>query len=466
MDQHVALAPLEVDIDLVRRFGLAGPRYTSYPTADRFLDDYGAAEQAAWLERREEGGFRQPLSVYVHLPFCQSICYYCACNKIITRDRSKAGPYVAYLEREIDLVAPHLGAYRRITQLHLGGGTPTFLPDDALRRLMTALRARFEFAADGEYSIELDPRTTPRATVALLADLGFNRASLGVQDFDPDVQKAVHRIQPAEQTLDTLAAARAHGFRSINFDLIYGLPKQGVDTFARTLETVLAAAPDRIALYNYAHLPERFKPQRRISEADLPDAETRLAIFMQAVTMLGQAGYVYIGLDHFARPDDELALAQRTGRLHRNFQGYSTRAECDLLALGVSAISRIGASYAQNVRTLEAYEAAIDAGRLPIVRGVSLSRDDLMRRAVIMALMCHGEVAVESIELAYLIDFDAYFATELGELRGYIDLGLAKYEDGWISITPKGRLFARVVCMIFDRYLRQGRTAATYSKVI
>lgn len=466
MDTHVSASPFEVDVDLIRRFGLAGPRYTSYPTADRFVDAFGPDHHVDWITRRNEGGLRQPLSVYVHVPFCQSICYYCACNKIITKDRSRGTPYVDYVAREIAMVAPHLGRDRRITQLHFGGGTPTFLHEPDLRRLMQTLRDTFEFTPDGEYSIEIDPRTTPPAVVALLAELGFNRASLGVQDFDPDVQKAVHRIQPAEMTMETLAAARAHGFRSINFDLIYGLPKQRVETFTRTLDRVLDAEPERIALYNYAHLPQRFKPQRRINDADMPDAETRLAIFLKAVEMLGEAGYVYIGLDHFARPDDELAHAMRTGRLHRNFQGYSTRADCDLLALGVSAISKIGASYSQNVRTLEEYREAIDAGRLPIMRGVELTRDDLMRRAVIMALMCQGELAVQSIELAYLVDFESYFAPELAELESYVQLGLARHEDGWISITPKGRMFARVICMIFDRYLKSGRTEATYSKVV
>ena len=461
-----AAAPVEIDLDLIRRFGLAGPRYTSYPTADRFGERFDGALQAEWLGRRQVGALRQPLSVYVHIPFCQTVCYYCACNKVVTRERGRSTEYVDYLLREIDLAAPHLGTDRRTTQLHFGGGTPTYLLESDMRRLIGRLDEVFEIDPRAERAIELDPRTAPPATVALLASLGFNRASLGVQDFDPAVQEAVHRIQPAETTMATLAAARAHGFESINFDLIYGLPRQTVSSFRRTLDRVLEALPDRIALYNYAHLPERFKPQRRINAAELPDGETRLAIFLQAMRALTDAGYVYIGLDHFARPDDELAVAQRVGRLHRNFQGYSTRADCDLLALGVSAISKIGPTYSQNARELPEYYRLIDAGRLPVVRGMTLSRDDLARRAIIMALMCHGEVSMEAIELAYLVDFRAMFAREMAEIDRLAGLGLVRVDDGWIAVTPRGRFFVRVVAMVFDRYLRESATTARYSKVV
>jgi len=456
-----------VSPELLQQMDLNGPRYTSYPTADRFVEAFGEHDYIQALEQRRTGpAYSGPLSLYVHIPFCESLCYYCACNKIITKDRNRGIPYVDDLARELQLLAPHLGHDRRLAQLHFGGGTPTFLEADSLSRLMATLREHFQFTPDGEYSIEIDPRTTPPEVVAHLASLGFNRASLGVQDFDPEVQRAVHRTQPAEMTLLTLAAAREHGFRSINFDLIYGLPKQTVASFSRTLEQVLEARPDRIALYNNAHLPERFKPQRRIAATELPDGETRLQIFLTAARMLGEAGYVYIGLDHFARPDDELAHAQRTGRLHRNFQGYSTRADCDLLALGVSAISRIGASYSQNVRTLEEYRAALAEDRVPVMRGMSLTRDDLIRRAVIMSLMSHGEVSLDSIEIAYLIDFRTYFADELESLKEYMDLGLVGLDDGWLTVTPKGRLFVRVVCMAFDRYLTRTETRAQYSRVI
>ena len=458
-------AAIEVDPELIRRFGVNGPRYTSYPTADRFVEAFDANAHASWLERRNIGGISTPLSVYVHIPFCQSICYYCACNKIITKDHSRSERYLRYLARETEMQTALLGDERRISQLHWGGGTPTFLSQDEMSTLMAMLRDRFEFTSDGEYAIEIDPRTTPPATIEHLARLGFNRMSLGVQDFDPDVQRAVNRIQPADMTLTALRVARANGFRSINFDLIYGLPKQSMRTFARTLELVLDAEPDRIALYSYAHLPERFKPQRRIHETELPSAEERLKIFELAVRTLSGAGYDYIGLDHFARPDDELSVARRTGRLHRNFQGYSTRANADSLALGVSAISKIGPIYSQNAYELDDYYDAIDQGRLPILRGLELSRDDLVRRSVIMALMCQGEVSFESIEISHLISFSSYFERELESLREYERLGLVEIDDEWLSVTPRGRLLVRVICMVFDKYLRQ-TTQARYSKVI
>jgi len=454
------------DAETLRRFGFSGPRYTSYPTADRFVEAFDASAFAGWLARRNIGGVKQPLSLYVHVPFCESICYYCACNKVITRDRSKAQKYVQYLIRELDLLVPHLGGDVRVEQLHFGGGTPTYLAHADMQALMQALRERFEFAANGEFAIEVDPRTVDAARVASLAGLGFNRMSIGVQDFDPAVQRAVNRIQPAERVFEVLQAARRNGFESINFDLIYGLPKQTVATFANTLERVIEAGPDRIALYNYAHLPGVFKPQRRIAEEDLPDAEARIEIFMSAMMSLSEAGYVHIGLDHFAKPDDELSVAYRNGRLHRNFQGYSTHADCDLLAVGVSAISKIGPCYAQSVRTLDDYYDLLEQGRLPVMRGIELTRDDLARRAIIMALMCQGEVSIESIEIAHLLDFRRYFAPELAELQRFASLGLVNLAADWISVTPRGRLVVRAICMVFDKYLRAEQTRARYSRVI
>jgi len=456
---------LVIDPVLIRQHDVSGPRYTSYPTADRFVEAFGDTQLEQWLAKRNIGGISQPLSVYVHLPFCESICYYCGCNKVVTRDHGRAAKYIRYLERELELLAPRLGD-ARIGQLHWGGGTPTFLSRDEMRALMGALDARFTRSADFECAIEVDPRHAPHGTLEFLASLGFNRVSLGVQDFDPEVQKAVHRIQPEEMTRRVTEEARANGFRSVNFDLIYGLPKQTLDSFNRTLDRVIDLDPDRIALYSYAHLPTVFKPQRRIMPADLPSAETKLQILTLAIGRLTRAGYVYIGMDHFAKAHDELAIAQRQGRLQRNFQGYSTRPESDLIGLGLSAIGRIGPTYYQNQKRLDDYYAALDAGQLPVARGLELSADDLVRRAVIQALACHFTVSIESIELAYLVSFRSYFAPEMNELRRLQEDGLVDVSDEWISVTPRGRLLVRVICMVFDRYLREAKARASYSRVI
>ena len=459
------LATADVEIPapaLLRRFDVPGPRYTSYPTADRFVEAFDAAAQAHWLEQRPS---HVPLSLYVHLPFCDTVCYYCGCNKIATKKRERIAPYLQALALEADLVRGHL-ATSRIEQLHLGGGTPTLLSEAELAGLMEMLDARFPRAADGEYGIEVDPRSTDPAKVRRLGSLGFNRMSVGVQDFDPAVQRAVNRLQGFDITAATIEAARGAGFRSINLDLIYGLPKQTPASFAQTLDQVLQLAPDRIALYHYAHLPERFPAQRRIDVAMLPSPGQKMTILREAIERLGAAGYQYIGMDHFALPDDDLARAQRDGRLHRNFQGYSTRAECDLVGLGVSAISRIGPTYAQNDRVLESYYETVRRGELPIVRGVLLERDDLVRNAVIMALMCHFEVSKESIATAHLIDFDAYFARELVALEEFADAGLLNIDDEWISVRPAGRMLIRAIAMVFDRYLRQDERARRYSRVV
>jgi len=461
---------LVIDPVLIRRHDVSGPRYTSYPTADRFVEAFGDAELKQWLGKRNIGGISQPLSVYVHLPFCENVCYYCGCNKVVTRDHGRAAKYIEYLEKELGLIAPLLGANNRICQLHWGGGTPTFLSREEMSALMGALDATFKRASDFECSIEVDPRHSPPGTMEFLGRLGFNRVSLGVQDFDPDVQKAVHRIQPEEMTRRVVAEARAvrgnAGFRSVNFDLIYGLPKQSLDSFNRTLDRVIELDPDRIALYSYAHLPTVFKPQRRIVPADLPSAETKLQILTLAIGRLTRAGYLYIGMDHFARPDDELAIAQRQGRLQRNFQGYSTCPESDLIGLGVSAIGRIGPTYYQNQKRLDDYYARLDDGRLPVARGLELKADDLVRRAVIQALACNFRVSIESIELAYLVDFRSSFAAEMNDLRRLQEEGLIDVSEEWISVTPRGRLLVRIVCMVFDRYLRESQARAQYSRVI
>lgn len=453
---------------LVRRFDISGPRYTSYPTADRFIEAYTEQDYAQALEQRRNGpsALALPLSLYVHIPFCASLCYYCACNKIITKHHSKSEEYLRYLSREVDLHTAVVGTGQVVSQLHLGGGSPTFMNDDELRQLMGMLRRNFSFTPGGEYSIEVDPRTVDAGRLDTLAELGFNRLSFGVQDFDPAVQKAVHRVQPAEQVFALVEAARSKGFESINVDLIYGLPRQSPESFARTLEQVVALRPDRIALYAYAHLPERFKPQRRINTIELPVGSAKLSMLSQSLTSFLGAGYVYVGMDHFALPNDSLAVAKRQGRLHRNFQGYSTQPDCDLIALGVSSIGRIGATYSQNAKTLDEYYDRLDQGRFPVVRGLALSRDDVLRRAVIMALMCQGQLQFESIDLAYLIEFRSYFAAEMQELASLQEQGLVVVDDSGIQVTAQGWFFVRAVAMVFDRYLQTDRTRAKFSRII
>lgn len=452
---------------LLRRFDVPGPRYTSYPTADRFVEAFTADDYAQTLRQRNElGAHGRPLSLYVHVPFCESLCYYCACNKIVTRHKSRGREYLVYLAREVALQAAQLGRGAVVTQLHLGGGTPTFLDDRDLRELLSMLGEAFTLSPDREQSIEIDPRTVDGHRLARLAEMGFNRLSFGVQDFDPDVQKAVHRIQPANQVFDLVASARGLGFGSINIDLIYGLPLQSTRSFDRTLVQVCELRPDRIALYAYAHLPARFKPQRRIAVDELPDARTKVEMLSRSIAALTEAGYVYIGMDHFALPEDPLAVAKRQGRLHRNFQGYSTQPECDLVALGVSAIGRVGATYSQNAKTLEEYYDHLDQGRLPVVRGLALTRDDVLRRAVIMALMCQGHVDFESIGLAHLVDFKRYFASELVALAPLAAQGLVHLRDHEIELTPMGWFFVRAVAMVFDRYLQADRNRTRFSRIV
>jgi oxygen-independent coproporphyrinogen-3 oxidase len=454
--------------ELLRRYDVAGPRYTSYPTADRFVEAFGEADYLQALAQRREGVAAKayPLSLYVHIPFCESLCYYCACNKIITKHHERGDEYVRYLTREVELTVKHMGAGQSVSQLHLGGGSPTFLSDNELNALMAMLRRSFTLVPGGEYSVEIDPRTVTRERLANLAQQGFNRLSFGVQDFEPAVQKAVHRIQPAEQVFDLVAVSRELGFDSVNVDLIYGLPMQTPETFERTLHQVVKLRPDRIALYAYAHLPERFKPQRRIHAVDLPPAASKLTMLSSAMRVLMAAGYVYVGMDHFALPTDALAVAKRQGRLHRNFQGYSTQPDCDLVALGVSSIGRVGATFSQNVKTLDEYYDLLNQGRLPVERGMALSRDDLVRRAVIMALMCQGSVLFESIELSHLIDFKSYFAPELETLSAMQEQGLLTLDDAGIHVTELGWFFVRGVAMVFDKYLQTDRTRAKFSKII
>ena len=458
----------DITPELLARFDVPGPRYTSYPTADRFVEAFGEADYVQALQQRQSGTLSKqpPLSLYVHIPFCESLCYYCACNKIITKHKERAADYLRYLRKEVELHTQHLGRGQAVSQLHLGGGTPTFMSDEELRQLMALLREHFKFVPGGEYSVEVDPRTVDEQRLAVLAELGFNRLSFGVQDFDLEVQKAVHRIQPADQVFALVEASRRLGFESVNVDLIYGLPLQTPESFDRTLVQVNRLRPDRIALYAYAHLPERFKPQRRIHAEDLPAGAAKVAMLSRSLDALTDAGYVYIGMDHFALPDDALAVAKRQGRLHRNFQGYSTQADCDLIALGVSSIGRIGSTYSQNAKTMEEYGDLLDQGHLPVVRGLALTRDDLIRRSVIMALMCQGHVQYESINLAWLVDFKTLFAQELIQLDEMQAQGLVQLSESGIQVTAMGWFFVRGVAMVFDRYVQADRNRSRFSKII
>jgi oxygen-independent coproporphyrinogen III oxidase len=455
--------------EMLRRLDVPGPRYTSYPTADRFVEAFGPAAYRQALRQRAEGaivGGAPPLSIYVHVPFCESVCYYCACNKVITKHHERAREYLEDLRREIELHAAELGRNQPVSQLHLGGGTPTYLTDDELSDLMGMIRHAFRVPAGAEISIEVDPRTATRERLRHLVDLGFNRISFGVQDFDHDVQVAVHRIQSFDSVHDLVAEARALRFESINTDLIYGLPKQTPESFARTVAQIAELHPHRIALYAYAHLPHRFKPQRRIVAAELPTGEQRINMLRTAIAGFIGNGYTYIGMDHFALPTDALAIAKRQGRLHRNFQGYTTQPDCDLIGLGVSSIGRVGATYSQNAKTIPEYHDALAQGEFPIVRGLALTRDDLLRRAVIMALMCQGRVEYESIELAHLVRMPEVFAAEFERLKPLQEMGLVEVNGNAIQVTATGWFFVRAVAMVFDRHLQADQTRERFSRII
>ena len=465
----VAVVPsVEFDAALVRKLSQSGPRYTSYPTADRFSDSYGYADYLKAVAGLRTRGTAKPLSLYLHIPFCETVCYYCVCHKVVTKHRDKAAVYLSYLKREIEMQGRLFAGMNKVEQLHLGGGTPTYLSDSQMGDLMAHVRHWFQFASDegGEYSIEVDPRTVSPERVHSLRQQGFNRISLGVQDFDAGVQKAVNRIQPEAETVAIIEAARAAGFRSVSIDLIYGLPRQDTFTMAQTLSKVIAANPDRIAVYNYMHAPHLFKTQRRMLAEDMPSEESRLDMLSMCIRRLTRAGYVYIGMDHFARPTDDLAVAQNQGRLHRSFQGYSTHAEADLVACGVTAIGSVAANYSQNVKTLDAYYDRIDNNELPIARGVRLSLDDALRRTIIQMLMCSFELSVQAIEQAYPIAFADYFAPELARLAELEQDGLIEVGPEWLTVSLKGRLLVRNICMVFDRYLTQSTQALRHARTI
>jgi oxygen-independent coproporphyrinogen-3 oxidase len=457
---------LGFDPGLIRRYDGRGPRYTSYPTALQFDEGYGPAEYAQ--NARTSNAAPTPLSLYVHIPFCAALCYYCACNKIITRNRARVARYLEVLYREIEMQSALFSSDRKVEQLHFGGGTPTYLDSQQLDELMRKLDQSFglDLGIDHEFSIEVDPRSVDHARIVELAALGFNRLSLGVQDFDNSVQEAVNRRQSTEEVQSLVDAARTTGFRSVSFDLIYGLPLQSVPSFDATLQQVIAMRPDRIAVYNYAHLPERFKGQRMIDAALIPSSDTKLLILQHTVEKLTEAGYSYIGMDHFALPDDDLVRARQNGGLQRNFQGYSTHRHCDLVGLGVSSIGNIGHDFAQNVTTTAAYEAKIEAGELPVARGISVDNDDQRRASAIQALMCYDELRFDDFAQQTGIDFPAYFAHELKRLQSLADDGLVLIDADRIAITPRGRFLLRNIAMVFDRYSSDPLENQRYSRAI
>jgi len=458
--------------ELIQKYAVSGPRYTSYPSANHFLHPFDEAiyRDAAQRSNRLEDGQLRPLSLYIHIPFCSSICYYCGCNKIIGKNKGQAEPYLDLLFKEFEMQAALFAVagdeQREVRQLHFGGGTPSFLTIEQMRRVWEQMHRHFKLAPQSraEYSIELDPRNLTLEQLQQLRELGFNRISIGVQDFDEKVQRAVNRVQSQEHILALMQRAKELGFKSTSVDLIYGLPHQDSNSFRATVETLLDADPDRISIFNYAHLPALFKPQRRIDEAALPSPQEKLRMQDQFVEQLQQAGYRYIGMDHFAKPDDELSVAQQQGRLHRNFQGYSTHAECDLVGVGVSAIGKVDGCYAQNAKTMEEYEAAISQGHLALIGGFQMNEDDRLREHVIMELMCHLHLDIEQLEQKYKISFADYFADALPKLADMQKDGLLNLNDKEIQVQPVGKWFIRNICMLFDNYLSQSKTQ--YSKVV
>jgi len=455
------------DLAVIKKYDKAGPRYTSYPTAPMFHTGIGAEDYEATLRRVASDD--APLSLYIHIPFCNTVCYYCGCNKIVTKQYNRAAPYLDLLLKEIDHVADTMGDSKRpVTQLHFGGGTPTFMSNDQMRTIMAKLRERFNFVAknEGEFSIEIDPRECDEDTVRVLEEIGLNRMSMGVQDFDPIVQKAVNRIQSKEETLRVLNEARAHGFESMNIDLMYGLPHQTVETFNATLDTIIEFSPDRIALFNYAHLPHMFMPQRRIDEAAIPSPQEKLNILEHSINKLLDAGYVFIGMDHFAKPDDELTIAQQDGKLYRNFQGYSTQADCDLIGLGVTSIGYVGGGFFQNKKEMDAYAELVEANQFTVFRGYILSDEDHLRRQVIMRLMCDFALNYAQFEAQFGIDFKHHFADGLADLDEMARDNLVELREDGLSVLPAGRLLIRNIAMVFDEYLQKKKEGTSFSKVI
>ena len=449
------------DIDLINKYNRSGPRYTSYPTANNFselsLEEY--KRQSVMSNQR-----RTTISLYCHIPFCDTVCYYCGCNKVVTKDKSRAEPYIEALFKEIDMQSSLFDKDRLVEQMHFGGGTPTFLSGEQIIRISNKLQQSFNFSTDGEYSIEIDPRGIDESLIESLAKARFNRISLGVQDFDLEVQKAINRVQSFEQTKAVIGMSRENGFKSISIDLIYGLPRQSKDTFKETLESVKELLPDRISLFNYAHLPQLFKPQRRIDIEELPSPSEKLDIFQYSLEYLIEIGYTYIGMDHFALPEDPLAIAQSKGNLYRNFQGYSTHSECDIVGLGLSSIGQVADSFSQNEKSLDKYYKVLESGQLPIVKGLIINQDDKIRRELIMELICHFEINISSLEKRYSIKFANYFASSLEKLSEMQNDGLIEMKNDSLKVLDKGRILVRNICMIFDNYLES--SDAKFSKTI
>ena len=455
------------DKDLIRRYDTFGPRYTSYPTAVQFTTEFNLEDYLDGVKHSNEDPIPSPLSLYLHIPFCDTICYYCGCSKVITKDKSKAAHYIKLLKKEIKLQGALFAKDRVVTQIHWGGGTPTFLSDKEIYDIIECIRDNFNVPADNEveFGIEVDPRTVDQQRLKNLHNLGFNRISFGIQDFDSSVQKAVNRVQSNEQIKQHINDSRKLHYQSINIDLMYGLPNQSVNSFSETLDTTIELNPDRIAIYNYAHLPEMFKPQRRINEDELPSAEEKLNILQLCIDKLQNAGYVYIGMDHFAKASDALVKAQQEGSLHRNFQGYSTHSDCDMIAMGITAISRIGDNYSQNVRTIDEYESYLKQDKIPVFRGIELENDDILRREIINQLMCNNSLDIKKLEKKWGINFNKYFESSLENLQQMADDGLLNIEKTKLTITTSGRLLARSICMLFDRYLQEKNTNR-FSRVI
>jgi len=453
--------------DLIDRYDKPGPRYTSYPPAVQF-HGFDEAQYRKIVAESNGDPIPNPLSLYVHIPFCNTVCYYCGCNKIITANKERALPYLLNLHKEIELQGKLFDKDRPVDQLHLGGGTPTFISNEQMCELITVLSEHFHLRTDdsGEYSIEVDPRTVDTHTIYLLRKLGLNRISFGVQDFDPAVQKAVNRIQSFEQSRDVIDAARQARYVSINIDLIYGLPLQTTETFDQTLDKIVELNPDRIAIYNYAHLPHLFKIQKQINADDLPSPQEKLQILQLAIHNLTEAGYIYIGMDHFAKPKDELAVAQRNGKLYRNFQGYSTHADCDVIGLGMTSIGKISNVYTQNKKTLDEYGTDINTGHIPIFRGYTLDFDDQLRAEVISQLICNFHLKLSLIEDLFRIGFNDYFSKELASLKQMQDDGLLEINADTIRVLPAGRLLIRNICTVFDKYLQGKAPDSNFSKLI
>lgn len=463
MDESVSL-----NRDLIVKYDNSGPRYTSYPTAMQFTENFKLLDYLRCVDETNNELIPKPLSLYLHLPFCDTVCYYCACNKIITKNRQHAELYLKNLQKEIECQGTIFDNDRLVEQLHWGGGTPTFISHQQMYDLMGVLSESFNLCNDGheEYSIEVDPRTLVEETIPVLRRIGFNKISFGVQDFNSDVQRAVNRIQSYEQTKDVIMAARGNNFRTINIDLIYGLPLQTESSFAATLEKVVDLSPERISIYNYAHMPHLFKTQKQIRDQDLPSASEKLKIFQQVIRLLTESGYVYIGMDHFSKPDDELAIALKSSNLCRNFQGYSTHANCDVVGIGITSISKIGDCYSQNVKALDEYDEIISNGKIPVFRGYMLDTDDLLRREIISRLICHFRLVFSQIEDMYISDFNRYFFNEMKEIKSMEEDGLLLVDNEKIEVSQAGRFFIRNICSVFDKYYRCTEHDNQFSKMV